>query len=61
MQARLWTGVATCVAVAVVSGVAESRRHRRGDPDRVGWMPWRFVQFAALMAALLITSVALNG
>jgi hypothetical protein len=61
MQARLWSGVAACVTLAVVSGWAEARRHRRGNPDRVGWMPWRFVQFAAMMAALIVASVAING
>ncbi|SOB78768.1 hypothetical protein SAMN06297144_0205 [Sphingomonas guangdongensis] len=61
MQARLWGGVAVAVTLAVVSGWAEARRGRRGDPDRVGWVPWRTLQFAALLTALLLTSVALNG
>ena len=61
MQARLWSAAAGCVAVAVASGVAQWRRGRRRDPDRVGIVPWATIQFAAMMAALLIASVALNS
>lgn len=60
MQARLWGSAAACVAVAVASGVAEWRRHNRADLDRVGVVPWPTVQFAAMMGALLLASVAFN-
>lgn len=61
MQARLWSGVATLVALAVMSAFAERRRMRRSDPDRVGVVPWLGVQVFALVAALLLASVALNA
>ena len=61
MQARLWSAAAGCVAVAVASGVAEWRRRQRNDLDRVGVMPWMTLQFAAMMGALIIASVALNS
>ena len=61
MQARLWSGVVACAALAVASGLAHGRRHRRSDPDRVGMVPWPTVQFAAMMGALILASVALNS
>jgi hypothetical protein len=61
MQARLWAGVAGCVAVAVASGWGEHRRRRRRDLDRVGTVPWSTLQFAALFGALLLASVALSS
>jgi hypothetical protein len=60
MQPWLWGGAAACVAVAVASGVAQSRRHKRRNLDRVGVVPWPTVQFAAMLGALLLASFALN-
>lgn len=61
MQARLWSAAAACVAVAVASGVGQWRRGRRRDLDRVGMVPWPTIQFAAMMGALILASVALNS
>lgn len=61
MQAKLWGGAAACVAMAVVSGVAEWRRTRRADLDRVGFMPWPALQMASFLGALILASLALNG
>jgi hypothetical protein len=61
VQVRLWSGAVVCVALAVASGVADWRRRKRPDLDRVGVMPWPTLQFAAMMAALLLASVALNS
>lgn len=61
MQARLWAGVAACVALAVASGLAERRRTRRSDPDRVGWVAWPMVQFAALFGGVVLAALALTG
>jgi hypothetical protein len=61
MQARLWSGVAALVALAVASAFAERRRMRRSDPDRVGVVPWLSVQLFALVAALIVASVALSA
>lgn len=61
MQAWLWSWVAVCVAIAVASGLAQARRARRRDPDRVGWVAWPAVQMAAMLAALILASIALNA
>lgn len=61
MQAWLWGAAAACVAVAIASGIAQWRRGRRRDLDRVGMVPWPTVQFVVMMAALLLASVALHS
>lgn len=44
----------------MVSGVGESRRRRRRDLDRVGFMPWTLLQVLAALGAVILVSVALN-
>jgi hypothetical protein len=61
MQARLWSGVAACAILAVVSGLAAWRRDRRHDLDRVGAVDWTTVQFAALFGGLMLAALALSG
>lgn len=61
MQAGLWSGVAACAALAVASGVADRRRARRSDPDRVGVVPWTTLQLAALMTGIVVAAVAISG
>jgi len=61
MQARLWWGAAIALAIALVAIFADRRRHRRDDPDRVGFMPWALVQVIALMTALLCAALAMLG
>jgi hypothetical protein len=60
MTAREWlAGVAGAAAVlAIVAGIAESRRIRRNDLDRTGWVPWRGIQVAAVFATLLLAILA---
>jgi hypothetical protein len=48
------------VVLAVASGWAERRRRNRRDVDRVGLVPWAFIQFAALFASFLFASLALH-
>jgi hypothetical protein len=49
------------LAMAVVAGVAESRRNRRQRLDRHGWVPWRGLQMAAIFAMLALTILALKA
>lgn len=49
------------VALVGVSGVAEWRRGKRNDLDKVGWMPWTFIQVMALLLAIVGAALALKG
>ena len=60
MPGAFW-GAGGSVLVALFAAVAERRRQRRRDPDRVGWVDWRAVQLFGLVGALILVSVALNG
>ena len=61
MQARLWGGVVACVFIAVASGVADWRRKRRDNLDRVGAVDWTTVQFAALFGGVMLAALAISG
>jgi hypothetical protein len=60
IQATLWTAAASAGALAVAAGVAERRRSRRRDIDRVGWVPWTLVQVIALALAALMAAYAIK-
>ena len=60
MQERLWIGAAVCLLIAVVSGIAEHRRRRRRDMDRVGVIPWTLVQVLALIGAVMFGYAAVH-
>lgn len=60
MQGEYWTIAGTMLALALASGIAEHRRRKRSDLDRVGWMPWAFLQYLALLGTLIAASVAIN-
>jgi len=44
--------------VALVSWIADRRRHNRKDIDRVGFMPWTAIFFWALLAAVLLLGLS---
>jgi hypothetical protein len=46
--------------LAVAAGVAERRRSRRRDIDKVGWVPWPLVQVVALALAALMVAYAIK-
>ena len=60
MQQQLWGGAVAAVLVAVASGFGEHRRRRRRDVDRIGFMPWTLLQVLAMLAAVILASLALN-
>ena len=53
-----WGGAAVALVVAIIAGVADRRRTRRDDLDRVGWVDWRTVQMAALIVAAVLVIAA---
>ncbi|WP_326525601.1 hypothetical protein [Sphingomonas sp.] len=60
MQAY-WSGAAACAAVAVAGMIADRRRVRRDDPDRVGVVNWTTVQLAAMFGAVLLGALAVTA
>ena len=48
------------LVLAVVAWVMDYRRARRSDLDRVGLMPWTQIFFVSLIAALILTGLALR-
>jgi hypothetical protein len=60
IQATLWTAAAGAGALAVAAGVAERRRSRRRDVDKVGCVPWTLVQVIALALTALMVAYAIK-
>ena len=57
-QAWLWGASGASVALAVLAGLAESRRSRRRHLDGHGWMPWRGLQMTAIFLAVTLAVLA---
>lgn len=60
MQQELWTSVGVALLVAVVAAFGERQRKRRRDMDKIGLLNWPLIQMLALLAALILTSLALH-
>jgi hypothetical protein len=60
-QQWLWGADGAVLALAVVAGVAESRRNRRRSLDRPGWVPWRGLQVGAVFAIIALAILALKA
>lgn len=61
MQATLWTIAGGAALIAGVASLADRRRSRRRDLDRVGWVPWAAVLIVAIIVAALATALALKA
>jgi len=55
-----WAAAAAALLVAVIAGVADSRRQRRDRIDAIGWVPWRGIQAAAVFALLVDLILAMK-
>lgn len=61
MQERFWSGAVALILLALASGVADWRRRRRADWDRVGMVSWPLIQLLALMGALACAILAIRA
>jgi hypothetical protein len=55
-----WGIVAALVALALFAGVADWRRKRRVDLDRIGMIYWPTVQMLALIGAVVTGIIVLH-
>lgn len=60
MSLTFW-GAGATLLLAIAAALADRWRRLRDDPDRVGWVDWRTVQMAALLATILLVSVGLHA
>ena len=56
-----WCGAAAMAVLAVAAWWGDQRRRQRADLDRVGLIDWPTVQVIAVLAALILASIALNA
>ena len=57
----LWIAAGGLALLAAFAALAEHRRGRRRNLDRVGWMPWNLIQVLAFLGAMAAAAVALTG
>jgi hypothetical protein len=60
MHDWLWGADGAALALMLVAGVAEHRRHNRRNVNGYGWVPWRGLQAGAFFALLAFTVIALK-
>ena len=56
----LWWAAGALLALAVTAAIAEHRRRRRPNLDRVGWVPWDLIQVLAFLGAVVAAALALK-
>ena len=59
-QAWLWWTAGISAAVAAFAALAEHRRSRRRNLDKVGWVPWNFIQILAFLGVMIAAALALK-
>jgi hypothetical protein len=60
-QSTLWIIAGLFAAIAALAFIAEHRRAKRRDLDKVGWVPWNLIQIFAIIAAAAATAFALKA
>ena len=54
----LWAAAAGLFVLAALAALAEHRRTRRRNLDRVGWVPWNLIQILAFMSSVVAMALA---
>ncbi len=62
MMHSIWGQLALAMsALAGTAAIADARRMRRSNFDRVGFMPWTAILVLSLTIAAFATAIALKG
>ena len=59
-QGWLWGVDGAALALVIVAGVADYRRHHRRNIDASGWVPWRGLQVLGFFALIIVTTIAVR-
>jgi hypothetical protein len=57
----LWLISVLLILLALMAAFAEHRRKHRRDLDKVGLMPWNFIQVIAFLGAVIAAVLALKA
>ena len=57
----LWLISGLLLLLALLAALAEHRRKNRRDLDKVGLMPWNFIQVIAFLCAVIAAVLALKA
>ena len=57
----LWLISGLLLLLALLAALAEHRRKNRRDLDKVGVMPWNFIQVIAFLCAVIAAVLALKA
>jgi phosphoglycerol transferase MdoB-like AlkP superfamily enzyme len=57
----LWAIAGLLLVFALLAAFAEHRRKNRRDLDKVGLMPWNFIQVIAFLCAVVAAVLALKA
>ena len=60
-QSDLWVAAGGFSALAGLAFLAEHRRAKRRDLDKVGWVPWNLIQIFAIIAAAAAVAFAIRA
>jgi hypothetical protein len=60
-QLALWSTAGGFAALAGLAFLADHRRAKRRDLDKVGWMPWNLIQIAAIIGAAAAAAIAIKA
>lgn len=60
-QAGLWAGAGAATLTTIVAALADWRRTRRNNLDRVGWMPWQLISVMAFFLAVALAALAMRS
>jgi hypothetical protein len=60
-QSIVLAAAAAFTALAAFAFIAERRRAKRRDLDKVGWVPWNLVQISAIIGAAAAVAFALTA